>query len=425
MSKSILSAWVWNIDRWEYYIRSICETEVDVFWMKKDYYFGYELAAEDEAVIDNVVIKVGKSWPGIKFKGRYKKAGGSWVTFLTDHELTFEDDLCCHGEEKKVTLPGPGSDVKFRGKFLLEYTLTDLGDAPHGYDALPVPLVTGDIPPTAIYGTVVTNEGKEGRLRDDSPLCSPPDTRCVSGWLYECGGDHKWYLKAKTCPPPTKPGTTLTCHDATTEEGSSVELSATLKDEDGNPLEGETVKFTLQGKTYSDTTDSSGIATVTVPAADVPSAGEYTWTAEYEGNDYESSSCAGTLTVTTAPPCTEGDTKCIGYNLYECRAGRWELKERNSPECGYTPPIPCPIACVCAGTELVDCLGPIREFRDKTLKSTRPGRKFVDIYYNWLTPLLSPVLMKSAVLRKIGQQVVKLLLLLLNNDRRGKGDHQG
>jgi len=115
--------------------------------------------------------------------------------------------------------------------------------------------------------------------------------------------------------------------------------------------------------------------------------------------------------------CTEGETKCIGYNLYECIAGKWELKEVNSSKCGYKP-IPCPIACVCTGTELVDCLGPIREFRDKTLKSTRPGKKFVDIYYNRLTPLLSPVLMKSAFLKKIGQQVVKLLLFLLKN-RKG------
>jgi len=118
----------------------------------------------------------------------------------------------------------------------------------------------------------------------------------------------------------------------------------------------------------------------------------------------------------TEETCTEGETKCIGYNLYECIAGKWQLKEVNSSKCGYKP-IPCPIACVCAGTELVDCLGPIREFRDKTLKSTRPGRKFVDIYYNRLTPLLSPVLMRSTVLRKIGQQVVKMLLLFLTKEK--------
>jgi len=81
------------------------------------------------------------------------------------------------------------------------------------------------------------------------------------------------------------------------------------------------------------------------------------------------------------------------------------------------PPFPCPIACVCMGTPLIDNLGPIREFRDKILKSIRPGKKFIDIYYNRLTPLLSPVLMKSTVLRKIGQQVVKLLLFLTDRKK--------
>jgi len=49
----------------------------------------------------------------------------------------------------------------------------------------------------------------------------------------------------------------------------------------------------------------------------------------------------GLLSKITAPECTEGNTKCEGYNLYECINSRWQLTEENSTACGYTPlPIP-------------------------------------------------------------------------------------
>lgn len=41
-----------------------------------------------------------------------------------------------------------------------------------------------------------------------------------------------------------------------------------------------------------------------------------------------------------APPvvCTPGDTKCIGFDLYECSAEKeWVLAEANSPTCGWEP----------------------------------------------------------------------------------------
>ena len=38
------------------------------------------------------------------------------------------------------------------------------------------------------------------------------------------------------------------------------------------------------------------------------------------------------------PECTEGDTKCVGYDLYTCVNGEWKLTEENSPTCGYTEP---------------------------------------------------------------------------------------
>ena len=41
------------------------------------------------------------------------------------------------------------------------------------------------------------------------------------------------------------------------------------------------------------------------------------------------------------PECTEHDWKCVGVDLYECLAGKWQLVEPNSPQC-YMPPPPPP-----------------------------------------------------------------------------------
>ena len=38
------------------------------------------------------------------------------------------------------------------------------------------------------------------------------------------------------------------------------------------------------------------------------------------------------------PECEEGETKCIGPDLYICQDGQWVLKEKNSPECQAPPP---------------------------------------------------------------------------------------
>lgn len=39
-----------------------------------------------------------------------------------------------------------------------------------------------------------------------------------------------------------------------------------------------------------------------------------------------------------AAPCTPGETKCDGYDLYRCSLqGVWELEETNSPTCGWEP----------------------------------------------------------------------------------------
>ena len=43
--------------------------------------------------------------------------------------------------------------------------------------------------------------------------------------------------------------------------------------------------------------------------------------------------------ATLPPTCTEGQTKCVGTDLYICQNGRWVLKEKDSPECKPAPEI--------------------------------------------------------------------------------------
>ena len=41
------------------------------------------------------------------------------------------------------------------------------------------------------------------------------------------------------------------------------------------------------------------------------------------------------------PPCTTGETECVGYDLYTCNsANEWELTKSNAEQCGYVPPPP-------------------------------------------------------------------------------------
>lgn len=48
--------------------------------------------------------------------------------------------------------------------------------------------------------------------------------------------------------------------------------------------------------------------------------------------------------IVAPPVCTIGETKCEGYNLYECQpvngATQWVLIEENSLQCGYVPGLP-------------------------------------------------------------------------------------
>jgi hypothetical protein len=90
-----------------------------------------------------------------------------------------------------------------------------------------------------------------------------------------------------------------------------------------------TSAFGIQAFSFLLTAASPGSHIVRVVAINSNGIGEnyWIWTVNLEG---------------AACPI-EGQTKCVGYDLYRCQNGSWALVERNSPYCGYpSPPLPRP-----------------------------------------------------------------------------------
>lgn len=76
------------------------------------------------------------------------------------------------------------------------------------------------------------------------------------------------------------------------------DYSVTLKDKNGKALSGKKLIFTFNGKSYTRTTDSKGIASLTLNAK----ASNYLISVTFEGDDlYEGSSSSNKVTVTKAP----------------------------------------------------------------------------------------------------------------------------
>lgn len=94
----------------------------------------------------------------------------------------------------------------------------------------------------------------------------------------------------------TKNATTIVPSSSKVVNGK--DYSVTLKDQDGKVLSGKKLIFTFDGKTYTKTTDSKGIASLTLSAK----AGNYPISVTFEGDDlYEGSSSSNTVTVSKTP----------------------------------------------------------------------------------------------------------------------------
>ena len=93
----------------------------------------------------------------------------------------------------------------------------------------------------------------------------------------------------------TQAATMSTVSNVTSVNGKTVNLTAILKDENGNLLTGKTVTFTVNGVSYTAVTDDNGIAKVNYK---LTKAGVYTVTVNFvDGIVYANSTGNGTLTV--------------------------------------------------------------------------------------------------------------------------------
>ena len=89
--------------------------------------------------------------------------------------------------------------------------------------------------------------------------------------------------------------TILTVNNVTGFNNKSMDLTATLKDMDGNLLSGKPITFTVNGVNYTATTNSNGIATISYKPTKT---GTYNVTAKFtDGTTYTNSTGNGTLTV--------------------------------------------------------------------------------------------------------------------------------
>ena len=103
---------------------------------------------------------------------------------------------------------------------------------------------------------------------------------------------------------PTKNSTSIVSSSSTVVNG--YDYSVTLKDNNGNFLSGKTLTFTFNGKSYTKTTDSKGVASLNINAK----AGSYVIGVIFEGDElYENSSASNKITVSKTPTTISSSTK--------------------------------------------------------------------------------------------------------------------
>jgi predicted outer membrane repeat protein len=104
-------------------------------------------------------------------------------------------------------------------------------------------------------------------------------------------GDSNYFsttASAEQIVKPTTTKTTITISSPTIKQGKKTNIKVTLKDENGKVIAGKKVTITFNGKTYTATTNSKGVATFTILGS---KAGTFTITAKFTGDaDYLDSS---------------------------------------------------------------------------------------------------------------------------------------
>jgi len=162
------------------------------------------------------------------------------------------------------------------------------------------------------------------------PSFKMPDKTVEIEFVVGHGCSGKWIEDQRskctlTPAEPEKEETLCTCSSKDGEEGESLRLKAHLGSKSINDLPDKEIKFTFNGYTFTDDTNSSGNAYVTVPASKVPSKGDHTYKAKFYGDsDYESDYCYGDVDIAEGK---EGTT-CHCYDAEGVEGSALDLKAK-------------------------------------------------------------------------------------------------
>jgi hypothetical protein len=212
------------------------------------------------------------------------------VTVTDDDGGTGSAETTIVVEEEATGIVVDDASVQYSDSVELSATLTDDDGTP-----LPGKILSFDVP-GACSGSATTNA--EGVA---TYLCGPVSLLAGDYAIdVSYGGEAGYYEATSGAGTLTvvEEATQLTVDDLSVQYSDSVELSATLTDDDGTPLAGRSVVFVTDACSGSATTATDGLATFLCGPVSLP-AGDYDIDVSYGGEAgyYEATSGAGTLTV--------------------------------------------------------------------------------------------------------------------------------
>lgn len=131
---------------------------------------------------------------------------------------------------------------------------------------------------------------------------------------YKFAGDSKYGPSSGSVNLKVKKATTVTGSGSSIIKGNAYKV--TLKDSSGTLLSNKTITFTLSGKAYKKTTNSKGVASLTINAAGCKS---YSFSYSYGGSSYYAPSSSGTfkLTVKDSTKITNSGSSIMNGTYYK------------------------------------------------------------------------------------------------------------
>ena len=157
----------------------------------------------------------------------------------------------------KITIGKDSSIIKPRNTYLIKDIDMDYSVVLSGLNDKPIPYATVKFQCNGAHISVVTNENGEATLT----LSNTPVGEYTIEYEFEGDMNYNPYKSSSTLTVG-KPSNILTGNDMqmTYQDGSK--FNVRLTDLDSNPMANETITFDLCGKTYTNTTDENGAASL-------------------------------------------------------------------------------------------------------------------------------------------------------------------